>query len=334
MNTKIKLVIPALTISILLILTVYATSQAAGSIRQDASTSNLATPEPLILTDAQGEYPLGLHMDILEDPSGKLTIEDVSSPAFDSQFTPSQVEVPVYGYTDSVYWVRMHLDNQTRQTDKWTLEVDFSNTQYVDLFTPLSDGKVFDVKQTGVLRPPSTRDILYPKIVFDLTVPTQSQQTYYLRFYGGASMSLGLTLRTMDAFWIYASRELMLHWLFYGGLLALLFYHLFLLSILRETIYLYFVLMIASMFAAFSELNGYLGVYLFPGMYLIKAIYFPLAVAALYVSLLLFNGEFLELKTRFPKLYWVNIGCISIWGILVLLVPFISYRDIARLMTP
>ena len=43
----------------------------------------------------------------------------------------------------------MSLDNQTRQTDKWMLEVDFSNTQYVDLFTPLPNGEGFDVKQTG-----------------------------------------------------------------------------------------------------------------------------------------------------------------------------------------
>lgn len=329
MNTKIRLAILAIVVFILLILLLYATSRVAV-----AQTSDPSTPDPVILTDEQGEYPLGLYMDILEDPGGELTIEDVSSPAFDSQFAPSRVEVPIYGYTDSVYWVRMHLDNQTRQTDKWRLEVDFSNTQYVDLFTPLPDGKGFDMKQTGVLRPPSTRDIPYPKIVFDLTLPTQSQQTYYLRFYGGASMSLGLTLWTLDSFWIYASRELMLHWLFYGGLLALLTYHLFLLFILRETIYLYFVLMIASMVAVFSELNGYLGVYFFPRLYLIKAIYFPLIVPLLYVSILLFNGEFLELKTRFPKLYWVNIGCISVWGILVLLVPFVSYGDIARMMTP
>ena len=164
MNTKIKLIILALTVSILLILSVY-TIRATGSNRLDAPTSDLAAPDPLILTDEQGEYPLGSYMEILEDPSGELTIKDVSSPSFDTQFIPSQVEVPNYGYTDSVYWVRMRLDNQTRQTHEWLMEVNFSNTQYVDLFTPLLDGEGFDVKQTGALRPLSTRDIIYPNIV-------------------------------------------------------------------------------------------------------------------------------------------------------------------------
>ena len=134
--------------------------------------------EPLILTDEQGEYPLGLHMDILEDPSGKLTIEDVSSPSFDSKFTPSQVETPIYGFTDSAYWVRMDLDNQTRQTDKWLLEIGYPHTQYVDLYSLLPNGEGFTVKEPGTQRPPETRDLRYPQIVFSLIIPTQSEQTY------------------------------------------------------------------------------------------------------------------------------------------------------------
>ena len=49
------------------------------------------SPNSLILTDGQGEYPLGLHLDILEDPSGKLSIEEVASPEFDALFEASQV---------------------------------------------------------------------------------------------------------------------------------------------------------------------------------------------------------------------------------------------------
>ena len=33
---------------------------------------------PLVLTDKQGQYPLGRQMDILEDPSSELTIEEVA----------------------------------------------------------------------------------------------------------------------------------------------------------------------------------------------------------------------------------------------------------------
>jgi signal transduction histidine kinase len=298
-----------------------------------ARGSDPGASEPLVLTDEQSEYPLGLHMEILEDHSGELAIEQVSSPAYAAQFVPSQVEVPNFGYSDSVYWVRMRLDNRASQADEWMLEVDFSNTQYVDLYTPQAEGG-FEARQTGVLRPLSTRELLYPRIVFTLDLPDPGQQMYYLRFQSGASMTLGLTLFTEDAFWVAAGRDLMLHWLFFGGLLTLLGYHLFLLIALKERTYLYFVLMLVGLLAVLTDLDGYLGVYIFPNLYHIKAVYFPLAVSFMYIMILLFSGEFLGLRTRLPKLYRVNLGCAAVWGVLASLVPFTSYGNIAQLMTP
>ncbi len=138
-----------------------------------AQSAEPPAAEPVVLTDEQGEYPLGLHLEILEDPTGELTIEQVSSPEFDSQFVPSQDEVPNYGFTDSAYWVRLTSENETRLTDQWLLEQGFANTHYVDLYTPLPDGEGFAVKQTGVLRPRTTRDIPHPHIIFNLTIPPQ-----------------------------------------------------------------------------------------------------------------------------------------------------------------
>jgi hypothetical protein len=133
-----------LTLPLMLALTVPAVAQ----------TGSPPAAEPVILTDAQGEYPLGLHLEILEDPGGQLTIEQVSSPEFDSRFVPSQVEVPNYGFTDSAYWVRFDVQNETSLTNHWLLEQGFANTQYVDLYTPCRRPG-FAVKQTGTPdRPP------------------------------------------------------------------------------------------------------------------------------------------------------------------------------------
>ena len=63
------------------------------------------------LTDEQDETPLGLHLEILEDPSGDLSIKDVTSPELDGRFLPSDTAVPSYGFTDSAYWVRFRVRN-------------------------------------------------------------------------------------------------------------------------------------------------------------------------------------------------------------------------------
>ena len=69
----------------------------------------------VILTDEQGEYPLGLFVEILLDPTRELTIEEVSSPDYAAQFMPSQEEVPNFGYTTSAIWRRFRVRNETSQ---------------------------------------------------------------------------------------------------------------------------------------------------------------------------------------------------------------------------
>jgi signal transduction histidine kinase len=343
MNLRHRLIFTAFTASVLLILLIFATSQAAGltptaSLKLDGSNvwqkGETSTLAPVVLTDGQGQYPLGLHLEILEDPSGELTIEDVTSPAFESQFKPSQVAVPNFGYTDSAYWVRVRLDNETLYTNEWLLEIGFANTQYVDLYIPIMDVKGYEVKQSGTLRPVSTRDVLYPNIVFSLNIPTQSQQIYYLRYQNGSSMTLSLNLWTRDAFFIGSGQVQMFHWLFFGGILALLFYHLFMLFMLREATYLYFVILLADLFIMVFSYTGYMGVYIFPDWYNYKLYYFPLILSLLFVTIILFSDTFLELRVRLPKLHWVNIVLLAVWGGLVILIPFINFQELARLVIP
>jgi len=299
-----------------------------------AQISTPPAPEPLPLTDEQGEYPLGLHLEILEDPGGELTIEQVSSPDFDSQFIPSRVEVPNYGFTDSAYWVRLIVQNETSLINYWLLEQGFANTHFVDLYSSTPDGQGFTVKQSGVLRPPDTRDISHPHIIFSLTIPPQSQQTYYLRFQNGASMTLPLTLWTQKAFLDNALVEQIAQGMFFGVLIGLLFYNLFLLVSLREASYLYFVILLASLILEEATYEGYLGLYLPPNLYLLNKYFQPLFFSLLIASMVLFSDAFLELKTRLTKFHQINLVIVGVWGALMLLTPFTSYHVIANLMAP
>jgi PAS domain S-box-containing protein len=300
-----------------------------------AQGSNPPSQNPLILTDEQGEYPLGLYLEILEDPSGELTIEDISSPAFDSQFSPSQSAVPNFGYTDSVYWVRFRLDNQTQQTNDWLLEQGFVIMHFVDLYTPLPDGNGFAVKQSGILRPTSTRDIPNPHIIFSLTIPPQSQQNYYLRFQNGASMTLPLILWTQDAFQIASQTEFILHGLFYGILIGLLVYHLFLLLVsFRERRNLYYVAFLASFLLFMASYDGYTQLYFLPGLYYLSSNFNGWSFSLMIIFIVLFANHFLEIKTQIPGIYRANIGILGVWGVLIFLTPLISYRLISLLGLP
>lgn len=301
--------------------------------RAPAQEGGSTAPQPLVLTDGQERYPLGLHLELLEDPGGELTIEEVASAEFAGRFTPSQEEVPNFGFTDSVFWVRFRLDNQTRQTDEWLLEQGFANMQYVDLYTPLPDGQEFAVKQSGNLQPPSSRDRVHPQIVFSLPIAPQDQQTVYLRFQNGASMTLPLTLWTPEAFSIETQVKHVLEGLFLGVLLGLLAYNVFLFLSLRETSYLYLLSCLTSIILFDIAYSGYLEAYIFPSLYVINPIYIPLTFALIFVSTLAFTAVFLQLKQHAPKFHRITLVFLLVWGLLILLVPVITYLNMARLMT-
>lgn len=47
----------------------------------------------MILEEGVGKYPLGLHLDVLEDKEGNWTFEDIRSSEFEKKWIPSQVEI-------------------------------------------------------------------------------------------------------------------------------------------------------------------------------------------------------------------------------------------------
>jgi signal transduction histidine kinase len=304
------------------------------SVRRELPGADPATQTPVILTDQQEEYTLGPYLEILEDPGGELTIDQVSSPAFNNQFVPSQAAVPNYGFTNSAYWVRFSLDNQTRHTLEWLLEVNFANMHYVDLYTPLPGGEGYAVKQSGMLRPVSTRDVTHPQIVFSLLVSSRDPETLYMRFQNGASMTLGLTLWTRNAFLTSSQWQYLEAGLFFGVLLGLLIYNLFLLLSLRDVNYLYFVIELAATIFFVASYDGYTALYLIPNFYSKAEYAIALSFALLLLSIILFADSFLEVKSHQPRLHSVHLVLIAGWGALLLLVPFASYHFMIGLALP
>jgi hypothetical protein len=175
------------------------------------------------------------------------------------------VAVPNFGYTDSAYWLRLSLLYETNLTTRWFLETVFQNLNYVDLYIP-SGGGEFVKKESGGLRPFDTRDIPYYHIVFELPLPGMEEQTIYIRVESGSSMTLAFTLWSPEAFAISKINDMLRNGLFYGSLLIVLAYHLFLLFSLKEANYIYYVLSLATAILFFATYEGIADQYLWPGL--------------------------------------------------------------------
>ena len=94
----------------------------------------LAETPPVILEDGKEFYEIGLNLDILEDPTGKLTINDVNSPEWSGKFKRSTKENPNFGYSKSFFWGRVKIHNNSRIIKTWYMSQNYVLQDYITLY--------------------------------------------------------------------------------------------------------------------------------------------------------------------------------------------------------
>ena len=109
----------------------------------------LAEAPPLILEDKKRHYELGPHLDILEDPSGKLTVDDIDGP-WKKKFKRSKNKIGNFGLSESIFWARLRIKNKTKET--WTLsQSNFTLYKKIDgKWDPSSTIRPFDPKKSDI----------------------------------------------------------------------------------------------------------------------------------------------------------------------------------------
>ena len=115
------------------------------------SYSAFSETPPVILNEDKVFYEIGLHLDILEDKSGKLTIDDVTSSKWSGQFVRSQSKIPNFGFSNSSYWARVRVLNKTNK-NLWILSHNHVTQDEITLYrfksgwTPSTTGDVHSFK--------------------------------------------------------------------------------------------------------------------------------------------------------------------------------------------
>jgi PAS domain S-box-containing protein len=267
--------------------------------------AEVQTARVLVLNEDQDKYSLGTYLDILRDPGNELTIQEVTSEVYQDQFTPSQEDIPNFGYQNAAYWVRFTVRNKTVGTGEWVLVLGFRNMHYMDLYTPDRDSDTYEVFKSGVMRSYGNASSSFEKLSFELEIPPETEQTFYIRFQNEASMTLPLTLMSPDVY----SKNVMVNELlsgaFYGTLLILVVYNSILFALIREKNYLHLALFSLSALGFFLFFHATI-FWLFPEMPpRLSTIIFPVVFGFFIMTLVMFVDSFLELKKTLPKMHLI-----------------------------
>ncbi|MBN2157981.1 MAG: helix-turn-helix domain-containing protein [Spirochaetes bacterium] len=198
------------------------------------------------LDDLIEKLPVGLNMDILRDDAGTLTIQDVSGENYKDKWVPSHNIIPGFGFTESVFWTRFSIANETYRDIPFFLEHGYPLIDDLKIFIPQRNG-TFKTIETGDMRKFSERPYNTRTFVFPLTGEARSSKTYYLRQKSTGSMSLPLTVWSPDGFKSWSRFEDRLLMFYYGMILIMVFNYLCIYFLIRHISFLYFALFISSM---------------------------------------------------------------------------------------
>jgi diguanylate cyclase (GGDEF)-like protein len=161
------------------------------------------------------------HVQLLEDSAGELTIQDVSSAPFAERFAPASAATANVGFTDSVWWVRFTLHNPSAAARSVFLRQSYPLIDFLDFYEGAGSDQ-WRAVQTGDRRPFSSRAIEHRDFVFPLSIPAQSERTYYLRYESQGPVDISLGLYDAPEIIASVSREQIAFGVYFGSVLMLL----------------------------------------------------------------------------------------------------------------
>ncbi len=269
-------------------------------------------------------------MACLEDPEGALTIDDVSSPEYAARFEPESRKTPIFGFTDSVYWVRFQVVNHSDPRTEWLLKSSFRFFNDIRLFVPTSEGGGFTEVRSGNLIPIPQRNVPSSIFAFKLPFASEQPQTFYLRFQNQGMMVLPLAITSREALFVQLQGTCLFQGAFYGILLIMAAYNLVLCMMLREKSYALFVFFIFSLLLFQLLMDGYLQL-CFPSIHSWLTNNGLLTAFGLTrLSSLLFVSAYLGTRQHTPRLHWCLLVLVAVQAASVLACTILPVRLLTR----
>ncbi len=181
-------------------------------------------------------------VEILENPSGKLGIDQIASPEAENKFQTKHGNRMSLGFNRSALWVRIPL-GEAPSTGTCVLEVAAPWMEQVDLYLPKPGGGWHKVS-TG-LDQPETGNWLTG---FALTIPSDTPRSdhAYLRLRSVLSLNAGLRLWSETGFFDHAATKAYIFGALYGVMGAMFLVNLILLLTTRDRAYLFYILYLTS----------------------------------------------------------------------------------------
>ena len=220
----------------------------------------------IFLSPTKKIFSLENHLSVLKDPNGHLSIENVSAQAMQANFSTIPTKNINLGLSEATFWIRLPLnfDKKNHESKNLFLKIDRCQLNICRLFIPEDcfvqngAGHKWRIIDSSITKSKISKNtgISCSPIIFDLPVCLQGPKVFYLQIHEpNGGLYLPLSLGTEEAINKYSSNKAMGFGMYYGIMLVMLLFNLFLYLFIGEKIRLYYVFYIASVGTYFFLIN-------------------------------------------------------------------------------
>ena len=212
----------------------------------------LFSDEVVKLTNKKGIYNVTSYLDMLEDKNRSLTLSTIINSEKNLFFKPIDDSTVNLGYTRSAYWFRLKLYNKNRSKPT-LLEIPWPHIDSLDVYMLSNKNNgdeeaddVFVSYNSGRLIPYNKRSYEHRNFIFKLpNIPNGDELIIYMRVVSDETIIFPVYLYDEMKFFKKDQSEEFVFGIYYGVVIIMFFYNLFIYLSLRDKnyfIYLFYVI--------------------------------------------------------------------------------------------
>lgn len=216
-----------------------------------------------------------------------------------NQFVKSKQEVPNLGFSKNSVWLKFTILNKTNNADL-LLEIAYPILDEVELFSPNNENK-YDHLLVGEIKRFDERKYKHPNYIYDLSIPTNTSKTYYLRIKSTEQIILPISVNTSIKLLEQLNQENIISGIYLGCVLIMFLYNLFVFLSVRDRSYLYYVIYVAFVGLTQIGIKGYNFQYLWPNnsFFELKSVILFACISG--IAAMFFTKKFLNTKVNARK---------------------------------
>lgn len=246
---------------------------------------------------------------------------------------PLQGRVFSAGFNNRPHWFRLSIEPVTgKGTTKRYLQLPEPMVNEVDLYFQ-HEGRPVVHHDLGTEHPFFQRPLAHPHFVAPVILSRTSATNVYIRMRTNGSLQFEPVLWHPDDF-VEATRIASLkNGFYYGAMLIMILYNLFIYFVVRDRSYLYYISFVASFTLFQAALLGDAYQFLWPGLPVVQGTAIAFLIAMMNLSALAFTRSFLNLAREWPNARRLVDLMMGISALLLPLALWLEYALSIRLVT-